>query len=271
MITDLGRRNQARMCGTLGVEHIWVSADIKKKRENIRKNILAWMRKPDLGMVPLFMAGDKHYFSNANRLMKELNLPIAIYAENPLEKTDFKTGFCGVFPKFGIPHVYELGLSRIFRLATYYGRQLLANPAYLNQSLLDSATAFFASYGSPHNYLYLYRYVQWDEKKIDATLTSQYDWETAPDTPTTWRIGDGTAPLYNYIYYVMAGFTENDTFRSNQVREGIMARSEALEDARRENQPRWESLRWYCDTVKIDMETLLKDIHTAPKRYGQRK
>ena len=40
MITDLARRNQARVSGKLGVEHVWVSADINKKRENIKKNFL---------------------------------------------------------------------------------------------------------------------------------------------------------------------------------------------------------------------------------------
>ena len=52
MITDLARRNQARLCGKLGIEHILVSADINRKRENIRKNVTAWLKKPDLGMVP---------------------------------------------------------------------------------------------------------------------------------------------------------------------------------------------------------------------------
>jgi len=41
MVTDLARRNIARVCGRLGVENIIVSADIRKKRANIRKNILA--------------------------------------------------------------------------------------------------------------------------------------------------------------------------------------------------------------------------------------
>ena len=35
MLTDLGRRNIARTCGSLGVENIIVAADIKKKRRNI--------------------------------------------------------------------------------------------------------------------------------------------------------------------------------------------------------------------------------------------
>ncbi|AHE67643.1 hypothetical protein Loa_02099 [Legionella oakridgensis ATCC 33761 = DSM 21215] len=44
MVTDLARRNQARMCGKLGIEHILISADIKKKRNHIRKNIHAWLK-----------------------------------------------------------------------------------------------------------------------------------------------------------------------------------------------------------------------------------
>ena len=57
MVTDLARRNQARLCGELGLEHILISADIQRKRANIRKNVLAWLRRPDLGTVPLFHGG----------------------------------------------------------------------------------------------------------------------------------------------------------------------------------------------------------------------
>ena len=42
MVTDLARRNIARICGQLEVENIIVAADIQWKRDNIRKNILAW-------------------------------------------------------------------------------------------------------------------------------------------------------------------------------------------------------------------------------------
>ncbi len=64
----------------------------------------------------------------------------------------------------------------------------------------------------------VFDYWRWDEKVIESTLLNDYDWERATDTNTTWRIGDGTAAIYNYIYYTMAGFTEQDTFRSNQIR-----------------------------------------------------
>ena len=59
MVTDLARRNIARVTGKLGIENIVISADIQKNRENIRKNVTAWLKKPELGIIPLFMAGDK--------------------------------------------------------------------------------------------------------------------------------------------------------------------------------------------------------------------
>ena len=62
MVNSLSRRNHARMLGALDVENILVSAPLQKKLAYIRYNIKAWMRRPDLGMVPFFMAGDKHFF-----------------------------------------------------------------------------------------------------------------------------------------------------------------------------------------------------------------
>lgn len=268
MVTDLARRNQARICGKLGVEHIIVSADIKKKRENIKKNIQAWLKNPDLGMVPLFMAGDKQYFYYANKIKKQNRIKLNLYCENPLEKTDFKNGFCGIKPRRTRDEsIFVLSLLNKLNLFTYYGKQFVLNPGYLNKSIFDSLHAYLASYFIPHNYLFLYQYIKWDEEKIISTLTKEYDWERSKDTKTTWRIGDGTAPFYNYIYYTLAGFTENETFRSNQIREGIISRQTALKLVKEENKPRYKSLQWYAQQIGFDLNKALKIINSAPKRY----
>jgi glucosamine--fructose-6-phosphate aminotransferase (isomerizing) len=269
MLTDLGRRNQARMCGALGVEHILVSADIRRKRGYIRQNVLAWLKSPDLGTVPLFMAGDKQYFYFANKLKDQMRLPIIIFAENFLERTNFKYGFCGVRPQFNSENIHRLRLLNNLKMAWYYFKQFLKNPAYLNSSLFNTLTAFTSYYLIPHNYLYFYKYVPWDEQTINAALINDYNWEIARDTPTTWRIGDGTAAFYNFIYFIMAGFTENDTFRSNQIREGMMSREEAVRIVERDNLPRYESIQWYCDTIGIDANAALNTILNIPKKYKQ--
>ncbi len=270
MITDLGRRNQARLCGKLGIEHIIVSADIAQKRANIRRNVSAWLKRPQLGTVPLFMAGDKQYFYHANLLRRRNGINLVVLCENMLETTHFKSGFCGIRPNYDAARPYALSAGQKLQLLTYYGIAFLHNPAYLNRSLLDTAGAFLSFYAIPHDYLNLYNYIPWNEEQIESLLCDVYNWETAPDTHSTWRIGDGTAGFYNYIYYTVTGFSEIDTFRSNQVREGILTRDRALALAREENQPRYESIRWYLDTIGLEFESTIRVINAMPRLYSVR-
>lgn len=267
MVTDLARRNQMRICGKLGLEHILVSADIATKRKNIHKNVLAWLKKPDLGTVPLFMAGDKQFFYYANKVSKHTGCKIVILCENLLETTRFKSGFCGIAPDHGSRDTYTLAFFDKIKMAMYYGKQYLTNTAYANSSILDTISAYCSYYFIPHNYLNIFQYIKWNEEEINTTLINEYNWETATDTTTTWRIGDGTASFYNYIYYTMAGFTENDTFRSNQIREGMLTREKAMQLVERENEPRYESIQWYCDIIGVDFEETIKTINAAPKLY----
>lgn len=267
MLTDLARRNQSRMCGKLGIEHILISADIRKKRDNIRKNVLAWLKRPSLGTIPLFMAGDKQYFFFSNQIMNQNNLKISILGENLLETTKFKSGFCGIKPKFDSDNTYSLSLNDKIKMSMFYGKEYLLNPYYLNSSVIDTLDAFKSYYMIKHEIVNLFSYLKWDEQQIESILINEYDWETDPETKTTWRIGDGTAAFYNYIYYIVAGFTENDTFRSNQIREGMLTREEALVKAIEENEPRWNSIKWYCDTINIDFESTLNNINNIPKLY----
>lgn len=266
MVTDLARRNQARLCGRLGVEHIVVSADIRRKRRNIQTNVLAWLRKPEIGMVPIFMAGDKHYYYHARQVMKKNGVPLLFYLENErYEQTNFKSGFCGIDEKRR--RIYDISTGEKLQLALYYVRNGILNPRYLNTSVPDTFSAFMSSYFLEHDFLPLFRYVPWDEDEVIETLRDEYDWELADDTTSTWRIGDGTAPFYNYIYYTLTGFTEHDTFRSNQIRAGAIRRDMAITKVERENQPRWPSMEWYSRTVGFDLVEAVRAIDSAPRLY----
>ena len=65
----------------------------------------------------------------------------------------------------------------------------------------------------------------------------------------------------------MAGFTENDSLRSNQIREGHITRNEGLRLVERDNRPRFDSLKWYFDTIGVNMELAVDSIHKAKKLY----
>jgi asparagine synthetase B (glutamine-hydrolysing) len=269
MVTDLARRNASRMCSKLGVEHIIVSADIRQKRDYIRKNVEAWLRKPDLGIVPLFMAGDKQFFHHAEQLQKRTGVSFQIWGNNRLERSDFKTGFCG-FDRAGYKDnsLIRMGAWHNARILGYYLSAYVKNRGYLNASIPDTLFSYFIYYLKKLDYLDFYDYVPWDEDTIVRTQIDTYDWETAPDTTSTWRIGDGTAAFYNYIYWTAAGFTESDTFRSGQVRMGALTRDQAQRIVDEENRPRWASLQWYCRTIGVDLDRTLRVINAMPKRYA---
>jgi glutamine---fructose-6-phosphate transaminase (isomerizing) len=268
-VTDLARRNISRMCEHLEVEHILVAADIRRKRENVRKNVEAWLRRPQLGMIPLFMAGDKMYFHYASALRRQMGLGSVIFSMNWLEQTGFKAGFCGVNEKQRHQKTYGLTNASKARMVAYYFGEFARNPAYVNGSLPDTAFGFLSYYLRGKDYFSLFDYLPWDQKEIERTIIARYDWEISPDSRSTWRIGDGTAPFYNYIYLTVAGFSEHDTFRSNQIREGMITRETALALVREENRPRVESFKWYCDTVGLDAERVLKTVNAIPKLYAR--
>lgn len=90
MVTDLGRRNISRMSAALGVENIIIAADITKKRANIRKNLQAWLKAPDLGMLSVLTAGDKHFFRHVETVKEQTGINLNLWGINPLEVTHFK-------------------------------------------------------------------------------------------------------------------------------------------------------------------------------------
>jgi len=267
MVTDLARRNISRMCGALGIEHILISADIAKKRSFVKKIVAAWLKRHHLGTIPLFMAGDKQFYYYAEKLRQQMRLSEILFSMNPLERTDFKVGFCGIDEGYEKVHYYNPSWTNKLRLAGFYAAQYAQNPAYLNTSLLDTVGAYLSYYALPKRYEQLFDFVPWIEQDIEDTLIHTYDWELATDSKSTWRIGDGTAAFYNYIYFKVAGFTENDTFRSNQIREGLMSRDEALAKIEEENRPRIESIAWYFDAIGLDAVEALKRINTIPSLY----
>jgi hypothetical protein len=268
MVTDLGRRNISRMCAQLGVENIIVAADISLKRRNIRKNLEAWLKSPHLGMMALLTAGDKHFFRYVETIKKQTKINLNLWGVNPLEVTHFKTGFLNIEPDFEEKRVYSHGITKQLRYHAKRFLTMMESPSYFNSSLWDTLSGeYYRSFTDKQDYFHLFDYWQWDEELVNNTLLIEYDWEKAIDTPTTWRIGDGTAAFYNYVYYTIAGFTEHDTFRSNQIRENQISRERALTLLERENMPRYQNIRWYLDTLGLDFERVIKIVNNVPKLY----
>jgi hypothetical protein len=255
------------MCAELGVENIIVAADIEQKRRYIHMNLKAWLHSPHLGMISILTAGDKHFFRHIETIKKQTGINLNLWGVNPLEVTHFKAGFLGVPPDFEEKHVYSNGAMKQMRYQFLRLKAMSKSIGYFNTSIWDTLSGeYYRSFHQKKDYYHIFDYWRWEEKIIDNTL-AQYDWEKAVDTNTTWRIGDGTAAFYNYIYYTVAGFSEHDTFRSNQIREGDISRDEALELVHDENRPRYQNIKWYLDAVGIDFSEAIGVVNKIPKIY----
>ena len=264
VLSDLGRLNQSIMTSKLGVEHIWFSADIKEKRNNVHKNLIAWLKRPEFGMIPILMAGDKMWLEVANLVGKQNNLKNIFFFENKLERTYFKQGFAGLKPRFNSKNVNGLELLDSLKLINYYAINFVRNPSYLNSSLVDSVKGLKSYIFRKNNYLYPYNSIPWDEEKINKTLIEKYGWLADEESTTTWRLGDGTTPFYNYLYFLKKGFTENDFLRSWQINEGVMSRDEALNKTLNDNQPNFRGIKDYLNLVGLDYKETIDTISNIP-------
>ena len=124
LTSDIARKNISLICSKLKIEHIFRSANIKKKRNFIRKNLYAWLKKPNLGMVPIFFAGDKEFLYFLRKVKHETNsLKSIICSGNQLEEMEFKVGYCGVNQHlYGNQEMYNYKLSNIFKLLLFYSK-----------------------------------------------------------------------------------------------------------------------------------------------------
>jgi len=270
MMTHEAQRNWKATTRALDVEHVIIRADAARIKRHVRANVLAWLKKPHLGMVPIFMMADKVMGAHIDRVARQRGIRLAVKGVgNPYETTTFKTGFMGISEVIPQGNAKDISSRARIALLTRYVAEYLRNPAYINRSLASAVASFFAFYVtdvlSQVDWVPFYHYVRWQEDEVLEAIRGELGWISPEDTILTWRIDDATAPFYNYLYLSIAGFTENDTFRSNQIREGVMTREEALRLAVTENEPRLEAMRSYLESLGLDYEMVKANVDDIPK------
>ena len=270
LTTDISRINASKLCGKLGVEHIIRSAKIDERRSHVRTNLFAWLKKPHLGMIPMLQSGDKGFYEYGRKLSKELNLKLVIHCTGyQLEQREFFLGFLGVNEKLvNNPTLSDYSLFNKINMFFRYGTQYFLNPAYFNSSFFASLQAFVHSFVYKERFLHLYKYVKWDEQKIIKTLNEEYEWESDVSYgKNQWRMGDGQTAFNNFVYYTVAGFSEYDNFRANQVREGLISREEALELCKQDNKIKYDTLKIYSEVIGFNLDSVLSQVSCIPKLY----
>ena len=270
LTTDISRVNAAKVCGKLGVEHIIRSADIEQKRRYVNLNISSWLKRPHLGMLPIIQAGDKGFYDYGRKLSKELNIKLVVHCTGyQLEQREFFLGFAGISQKLkNNQRMYSYNVINKLKMLYWYSLQFILNPAYVNAALLDNFNGFLASFVRKDDFLHLYNYEPWDEKEITKVLNEKYNWQDDISYgKNQWRMGDGQTAFNNFVYHTIAGFSEYDNFRSNQIREGLLTRSEALELCQQDNKIKYDTLKNFSDIIGFNLDNVLSKISCLEKLY----
>ena len=150
----------------------------------------------------------------------------------------------------------------------WYSYRTLKNPYYINTALLDNFNGYIASFIKKENFLHLFKYIKWDEKKMGEVLENEYGWVSDKSYgKNQWRMGDGQTAFNNFIYYQLAGFSEFDNFRSNQIREELISREEAVKLCNQDNNIRFETLKNFSEIIGFNLDEVLTKISSIPKLY----
>lgn len=263
MMTPEAKKNWTKTRDILGIEHIVIRADIEKNLRHIRQNLLAWAHKPHFGMWPLLTMGDKDVHYQIDRFAHSHKIPLVVHAaDSGFENARFKLEvFVGRIT----------GKMNKSKLLTKILLQYLKNPRYINMSLITAIKGWHGSFihKPPRDvrWLMFFNYIMWNEEEILATIRKELDWESPTDTAVTWRTDDYTSPLYNYICYSMQGYTENDTLRSVQVREGAITREQALKLVAEQNRPRWGAMMDYFRLLNMTTEEIKFVLNSIPENF----
>ena len=269
LTTDTARRNISHFCQKYGIENIIRAPNIYKKRKHIRQNLQAWLKKPHLGMVPLFFIGDKPFLYYGSDLKKKTKSDVTIHGTGfQCEQMEFKVAYCGIQQKLKNNNsMSSFNLLNKFKLLLWYFLQYTKNLSYFNSSLIDNAIGFYSSFVHKDTAIPLYNYVKFDSKNIDSKLNQLGFISDKKYGLNQWRVGDGWTALTNFIYYQIGGFSEFDSYRSNQIREDILTRDEAIKLATLDNKPRLESISNFCNLIGVNTEEILLRILSIKKRY----
>ncbi len=268
LITTAARENMANLCGKLGVEHIVVSPDLRELRMLAAVSLRSWFRFQDPTAIPALMAGDKPFFHFAQKVSAENGGAKIFQGDHLIESTHFKSALSGgsasKVPGTGAV-AYRLNAISLLRMSISYLR-LIKNASASRTKLFNLLVrGAYYYYFEKHPFIHFFGYEKWDEKLLNDKL-NQYGWiANERNALQKWRMGDATSPLYNFLYLVTIGFTENDAFKSNQVREGHIDRSHAISTCIEENKVDFLGITNYLQIIGFPPEEFWSEISAMLK------
>jgi glutamine---fructose-6-phosphate transaminase (isomerizing) len=229
LIPDETWESMANATKALGIQHVVVKHDLAKK--SIRHVLRAWLKRPSPGLVTFMCLGCRlGMYQALRKLSYQYDLPLCITGNGEPEEGDFASEIYGAG---------ETGrhLGRVMR---GIGMDMLRNPRYFGHPVLiwrlmqefiwtTRPTKFIRRItGLRWHNIDLYRYIPYDERKIEDVLKNELGWKGFHHAATGWRADCKVPLLKNAMYKKTMGFTKHDGLISGVIRRGLLTREEGL-------------------------------------------
>lgn len=183
----------------------------------------------------------------------EKNIPIIFEGGTPFEEGSFKKDLLSSKSNNNISFL------------TGYGKQILKNPALISnpRCLKIQFDEFMIMPWGPvakfrkQNYVHLepFRdYFRWEEKKIEATIRQDLNWQRYPGMASSYRGDCDVGIIRQYLYNKLLGYNDKDDHLSWLIRDGQITRKEALNRIEKEKETSQEILRESFKKLGMDFD-----------------
>lgn len=249
--------NIETMTKVLDVEHIVERHNYT--RRCVKHFLSSWMRRPSPAMLSSICVGCKlgmvlGFLKTARRYQ----IPLLLTGGGEPE-TSFATRFFTTNSNKG---------AKSTPLLVGYLLEMARNPTYLLSPtyLITAAEEYICYFSSfrvvkklifpDQEYVPLFRYVEWNEKRIVSLITNELKWKNYPYNKSTWRSDCKIALLKNYLYEKTVGFTKNDELLGGMIRDNMITREDALERLASENVYPEQFVVEFLDELGLDYHDL---------------
>lgn len=199
--------------------------------ESFKKFFLVWLNDEEMLSAAMTCVACKHLFILGSQLAKEVGAKIVIWSDSPLETPPF-------IPAQGTNQVTSKSKG-VLNLGFMLCNILMKNHPFRNAFFSDLNTHIFGclAFRTSTGYLQLrypgilqlsyFDYFDWNAKTIKQFLLNHTKWSLPPEIECSWHSDCVMDVFKEYMMQKMIGASYTDAYLSNQIRCGLIDRTEA--------------------------------------------
>ncbi len=254
--------NIDNMADILNIDVIRYTLKNKIHERTFRSNLLAWLKKPSAGMIPMLCIACKNYIPPMIRYSKKHDIQCVVMGGTTFENVSFKRELINVSRDADYKNTYLSGL---------YGmvKETLKNPSYYSPHCVPIMVKGYF-YGDQYAlgprlfapdiaFYHLFDYIPWQETDILSRIRGEIAWKHPEKFVSTWRFDCKICHLKKLLYLKTIGMGENEDFYSKMIRDGVITRDEIMERLSRENVIQYDQIEDVLNQVDLKM-SILKPI-----------